>query len=59
MERELKKKIRFLENRGWYRDIKGRYSHQAYLSLSHSVDEINQMDWEELRALETAMRGYL
>lgn len=59
MDKELRKKIRSLENRGWYRDIKGRYSHQAHLVLTRSVEEINQMDWDELRSLEQAMRNYL
>lgn len=57
--KELKKKIRFLENRGWYWSIDGRYAHQACLTLARSVEEINNMDWDELRALEKIMRELL
>ena len=59
MDMELKKKVRFLVNCGWYKDISGNYSHQAYYGLTLSVEGISAMSWEDLRVKEQEMRKYL
>lgn len=56
---ELKKKVRFLVNRGWYKSISGGYSYQAYCGLTLFVEEISAMSWEDLRVKEQEMRKYL
>jgi len=59
VDRETKRKIRFLENRGWYKDISGNYSHMAYTGLTRSLEKIRQMDWESLYELEAEMKKYV
>ena len=59
MDMELKKKVRFLVNRGWYKDISGNYSHRAYYGFTLSVEDISAMSWEDLRVKEQEMRKYL
>lgn len=58
MDKETRKKIRFLENRGWYKDICGNYSHMAYIGLTYPVAEIQRMDWKGLHTLESKLKKF-